>query len=55
VPTERRARLGRSADELDPRKLESMTREIGSRAPSSAHPTCSRGKVRGRLVVDVNR
>jgi len=51
----RREAWSRLARDLDPRKLESMTREIalGEAIPAAAEVLA--GKVRGRLVVDVRR
>ena len=43
------------AEELDPSKLDAMTHEIGLADAPSAGADILGGKVRGRLVVDVNR
>jgi len=45
----------RLARDLDPGKLDSMTREIGLGEAIAAAGDLLAGKVRGRLVVDVNR
>ena len=45
----------RLANDLDLRKLEAMTREIGLAEAIAAAPEILAGRVRGRLVVDVNR
>jgi putative YhdH/YhfP family quinone oxidoreductase len=45
----------RLASDLDLRKLEAMTREIGLAEAIAAAPEILAGRVRGRLVVDVNR
>ena len=45
----------RLARDLDPAKLQSMTREIGLSETIAAASDVLAGKVRGRLVVDVNR
>ncbi len=45
----------RLAKDLDPAKLESMTKEIGLSEALAAAPEILGGKVRGRIVVDVNR
>ena len=56
VPRARReAAWRRLADDLDPRKLETMTREIALADCLAAAPEILAGRVRGRLVVDVNR
>ncbi len=51
----RREAWSRLARDLDPRKLESMTREIGLADAIPAAAEVLAGKVRGRLVVDVGR
>ena len=56
VPMERRRRAWELlARELDPAKLESMIGEIGLAQALERAPDVLAGKVRGRLVVDVNR
>jgi len=45
----------RLALDLDPKKLESVVNEIGLGDAIAAAPDVLAGKVRGRLVVDVNR
>jgi acrylyl-CoA reductase (NADPH) len=50
----RREAWARLARDLDPRKLESMTRTIPLGASLAAAADLLAGKVRGRLVVDVN-
>jgi acrylyl-CoA reductase (NADPH) len=45
----------RLARDLDPAKLEAITREIGLGAAIAGAGDVLAGKVRGRLVVDVNR
>jgi acrylyl-CoA reductase (NADPH) len=45
----------RLARDLDPAKLEAITREIGLGEATAAAPELLEGRVRGRLVVDVNR
>jgi len=56
VPIERRRKAwDLLARELDPAKLESMTREIALGEALTVAPEVLAGKIRGRLVVDVNR
>jgi len=56
VPIERRRKAwDLLARELDPAKLESMTREIALGEALTVAPEFLAGKIRGRLVVDVNR
>ena len=56
VPIERRRKAWELlARELDPAKLESMTREIALGEALTVAPEVLAGKIRGRLVVDVNR
>ena len=56
VPIERRRKAWDIlARELDPAKLESMTEEIALAQALERAPDLLSGKVRGRLVVDVNR
>jgi acrylyl-CoA reductase (NADPH) len=56
VPLERRRRAwDLLARELDPATLESMTEEIALAQALERAPDVLSGKVRGRLVVDVNR
>jgi acrylyl-CoA reductase (NADPH) len=45
----------RLARDLDPKKLEAMTRETDLQGAIAAAPEILAGRVRGRLVVDVNR
>jgi acrylyl-CoA reductase (NADPH) len=45
----------RLARELDPTKLDTMTREIGLAEAIPAANELLAGRIRGRLVVDVNR
>jgi acrylyl-CoA reductase (NADPH) len=55
VPLERRRKAwDLLARELDPAKLESMTAEIGLAQAIERAPDVLAGKIRGRLVVDVN-
>jgi len=55
VPLERRRKAWELlARELDPAKLESMTAEIGLAQAIERAPDVLAGKIRGRLVVDVN-
>jgi acrylyl-CoA reductase (NADPH) len=51
----RREAWSRLARDLDPGKLESMTREIALGEAIQAAAEVLGGKVRGRLVVDVRR
>ena len=51
----RREAWSRLARDLDPKKLESMTREIGLGEAIAAAAEVLAGKVRGRLLVDVRR
>ncbi|HEU4384296.1 MAG TPA: MDR family oxidoreductase [Anaeromyxobacteraceae bacterium] len=51
----RREAWSRLARDLDPKKLESMTREIGLADAIPAAAEVLAGKVRGRLAVDVRR
>jgi acrylyl-CoA reductase (NADPH) len=56
VPMERRRRAWELlAKELDPAKLESMVEEIGLAQALDRASDVLAGKIRGRLVVDVNR
>jgi acrylyl-CoA reductase (NADPH) len=56
VPLERRHRAWELlAQELDPAKLESMIEEIGLAQAIDRAPDVLGGKIRGRLVVDVNK
>jgi putative YhdH/YhfP family quinone oxidoreductase len=56
VPLERRRKAWELlARELDPAKLESMVEEIGLAQAIDRAPDVLAGKIRGRLVVDVNR
>jgi acrylyl-CoA reductase (NADPH) len=56
APRERRERAWRNlAQELDPKKLESMVTEISLAEAIGRASDMLEGKVRGRLVVDVNR
>ena len=56
VPRERRRKAWELlARELDPRKLESMIEEIGLGQAIDRAPEVIGGRIRGRLVVDVNR
>jgi|SRR5688572_7453257 len=56
VPIERRNRAWELlSHDLDPTKLESMTEEIALAQALERAPDVLAGKVRGRLVVDVNR
>ena len=50
----RQAAWARLAKELDLAKLESLTQEIGLEAALQAGSDILAGKVRGRLVVNVN-
>ena len=52
---ERRTAWARLASDLDPAKLESMTRDIALSGAIQAASDLLGGKVRGRMVVDVNR
>lgn len=45
----------RLAQDLDPAKLDTITREIGLGEAAAAAAQILEGKIRGRLVVDVNR
>ncbi len=55
-PREKRQRAWqRLAEDLDPAALDTMTRVIGLEAAIGAADDLLAGKVRGRLVVDVNR
>ena len=55
-PTPRRTEAwNRLAADLDPAKLDAMTSEIGLEAVIETAPEQLAGKVRGRVVVDVNR
>ena len=55
VPRERRLQAwGRLAADLDPQRLEAITREIGLSQAIAAATDLLNGEVRGRLVVDVN-
>jgi len=51
----RREAWSRLARDLDPAKLDAMTREIPLAGALPAAAEILAGKVRGRLVVDVNR
>ncbi len=51
----RREAWARLATDLDPAKLRSMTTEIGLADALAVAPDLLAGKVRGRIVVDVNR
>ena len=51
----RREAWSRLASDLDPKKLESMTHEIGLAEAIPAAERVLAGQVRGRLVVDVRR
>jgi acrylyl-CoA reductase (NADPH) len=56
VPLERRRKAwDLLARELDPAKLESMTEEIGLAQAIARAADVLAGKIRGRLVVDVNK
>jgi acrylyl-CoA reductase (NADPH) len=56
VPIERRRKAWELlAKELEPAKLESMVEEIGLAASLERAPEVLAGKIRGRLVVDVNK
>jgi acrylyl-CoA reductase (NADPH) len=56
VPIERRRRAWELlAKELEPAKLESMLEEIGLAQSLERAPEVLAGKIRGRLVVDVNK
>lgn len=46
---------GRLSHELDPQRLSEMSREIGLSETIPAAPDLLAGRIRGRLVVDVNR
>jgi acrylyl-CoA reductase (NADPH) len=50
----RRAAWARLANELDASKLETITQEIGLAQALAHAPDLLAGKVRGRLVVNVN-
>ena len=55
VPRERRMQAwDRLAADLDPLRLEAITREIGLNQAIAAATDLLNGEVRGRLVVDVN-
>jgi acrylyl-CoA reductase (NADPH) len=55
VPRERRLQAwNRLATDLDPQRLEAMTREVGLHQAIAAATDLLNGEVRGRLVVDVN-
>ena len=51
----REAAWQRLAKDLDPRLLESMTQETDLAGALDAAPEILAGRIRGRLVVDVNR
>ena len=56
VPMERRRKAWELlAKELDPAKLESMVEEIGLAQSLDRAPDVLAGKIRGRIVVDVNK
>jgi acrylyl-CoA reductase (NADPH) len=56
APKEKRiAAWQRLAQDLDPAKLDAITQEIGLSQAIACAPDILGGKVRGRIVVDVNR
>ena len=54
-PAERREAWKRLAADLDPARLDAITTEIGLSDAIAAASDILAGKIRGRLVVDVNR